>query len=350
MAFLYPYWQTDVLAYLLFGYALFLIVYFFMPLTKYKLVLYFALHIILSLILWIASVDSFSSLLPLFLFILLEAVFQLRVKAFRMFVLATSLIILAFVYYWQLFSVTWLFILMLYFFLSIVVNHSFYDIRQSRELYSHLLDEYRQLKRRTLENEKTARLEERTRIAREIHDSVGHKLTALLMQIEIVMESKDISVVNSLKSLAKESLEETREAVKTLQSEEVEGISSVIELIRKLESENHVSVVLTTKQGVLSVKLSARQSIVLYRVIQESLTNAMKHSHSRKIDVLLGRTAIGDIEVTVKNMLVEKVPFQFGFGLTNMKGRVEEIEGTLRVYQTEQAFIVNATFPIKERG
>lgn len=54
-----------------------------------------------------------------------------------------------------------------------------------------LLSEYRNLKRRIVSEEEVARQEERTQIARDIHDSVGHKLTALLMQLEVFRMQAD---------------------------------------------------------------------------------------------------------------------------------------------------------------
>ncbi|NEU36686.1 sensor histidine kinase, partial [bacterium LRH843] len=75
---------------------------------------------------------------------------------------------------------------------------------------------YRSLKRMSLEADKAARNEERTRIARDIHDSVGHKLTALLLNIQVLKMSQELENVqlDQLKRLAEESLAETRHAVK----------------------------------------------------------------------------------------------------------------------------------------
>ena len=55
-------------------------------------------------------------------------------------------------------------------------------------MYVGLAGEYRRLKRRAYEGEQIARIEERNRIARDMHDSVGHHLTALLIQIEVLRQ------------------------------------------------------------------------------------------------------------------------------------------------------------------
>lgn len=214
-------------------------------------------------------------------------------------------------------------------------------------LYNEMILEYRQLKRKAFENEEMVRLEERTRISREIHDSVGHTLTAVLMQLEMLsMESSDTRI-DTIKKDVRNSLEEIRLAVRTLKQDEAVGVSSVLQLIRKLEVESHISIHLTTKHGVLSTKLSNEQSIVLYRSLQEALTNAMRYGASREIFVVFGRNAVGDFHLVVKNRIKGARVFNHGFGLENMKKRLEEIGGTMNAYQTEEQFIVDATFPVK---
>ena len=234
---------------------------------------------------------------------------------------------------------------MLFYFLVILINRMSNERPEQKELYEELLAEYRKLKRMNLKAESDARLQERTMIARDIHDSVGHRLTALIMKLEILSIQHSNSDYDELKSMAKESLEEIRKSVKTLQTEENEGIATVVHLIRKLESESHIFVQFTIKQGILSVPLSNKKSVVLYRVVQEALTNAMRHSGAREVHVTLGKSAIGHISVEISNTVFEPKPFTYGFGLASMKNRIEEIKGTLEVYQTENQFVVLGTIP-----
>ena len=145
------------------------------------------------------------------------------------------------------------------------------DRREQKELYEELLSEYRKLMRMNLAVENNARLQERNNIARDIHDSVGHRLTAIIMKLEILSIQNSNSNYDELKSMAKESLEEIRKSVKTMQTEENEGIAAVVHLIRKLESESHIFVQFTMKQGILSVPLTNEKSVVLYRVIEEGI-------------------------------------------------------------------------------
>jgi signal transduction histidine kinase len=236
----------------------------------------------------------------------------------------------------------------MFFFVTMKFNEVSADMKEQRLLYDQLLGEYRKMKRVLYVTERNSRAEERTRIARDIHDSVGHNLTALLMKIEMLSIQHGDHHFKDLKDLASDSLEETREAVKALKEGEVEGIQSVIQLIRKLESESGILVELTTQQGVLSTRLSNKQSIAVYRSIQEGITNAMKHSSIREVKVILGKTALGYLHFKITNKIEGSRPFPMGFGLTNMKERVEELDGKLEIHQTDKEFVLSGSFPVEE--
>ncbi|MBB5325054.1 signal transduction histidine kinase [Anoxybacillus tepidamans] len=323
-------------------------VYFFLSITKHPFFLFILIDFLILLEEWLSPLPKNMYVLLLFLYLYVEAIFQLSIKKFRLFTAVTFLFSAIVTLLFQNKEVEWLIAFAIFSAISIVLNEYVYEREEQQEMYERLLGEYRRLKRLNYETERSARLEERTRIARDIHDSVGHKLTALLMQLEMLSICEPKDEYEQLKMLVRDSLEETRQAVKALQTEEIEGISSVLQLIRKLESESHIMVHFTTKQGVLTVKLSNEQNIALYRVIQEALTNAMRHAQSREIFVTLGKSAIGDLEFSIKNRIAEPKPFQFGFGLTNIQKRVKGAGGTVHIFQTDCEFIVQGTIPVKE--
>ncbi len=322
--------------------------FFILPVTKksFQVGLYF-IQFCLSQSLYIYLTENPFSLLFL-LFFMMEAALTIEQKGFQhlllLFIpvhLITTVLFFEKEYHWLAFFP------FLYFAIY-KINLFQSERREQFALYEGLLGEYRQLKRFVHESEQAARLEERTKIARDIHDSVGHKLTALLMSIEILSKKWGEEPYKELKNLAKESLEETRYAVRALKTSEYEGISAILQLIKKLEVESHLTVRLTTKDGALSVKLTNDQSVVLYRAIQEGLTNAMRHAHSKEVQLELGRTAAGDFEFIIKNRIHAPKPFQEGFGLKNMRKRLDEIKGTCSIYQTEKEFIVRGHFPLTE--
>lgn len=127
-----------------------------------------------------------------------------------------------------------------------------------------LLSEYRNMKRRLITDEQHARQEERAQVGRDIHDSVGHKLTALLMQLEMHRMQADretAEVLKGLKALAKESLEENKNAVRSMKQQETSGLPAIIGLLRRLESESFMRVTLMARHGALTVPLNNIQSM-----------------------------------------------------------------------------------------
>ncbi|WP_053073895.1 sensor histidine kinase [Bacillus sp. LL01] len=232
-----------------------------------------------------------------------------------------------------------------------LTHRYFHDNEKFDREWKSLLVEYRALKRQVLENEEIARVEERNRIARDIHDSVGHQLTALMMQLAVAEqaagEEKVASILKQSKQLARESLDGMRKAVKALQGEEEQGISSVIHLIRKLEAESQMRVQLTTKTGVLSQPLTNEQNIAVYRFVQEGLTNAMRHGSSKDIAITLEIIGGHSFQVKVENKMEFSQSIEEGFGLQNMRKRMEGLNGRMEREVIEDYFTVKGIFPLK---
>ncbi|QKY70857.1 sensor histidine kinase [Lentibacillus sp. CBA3610] len=326
------------------SFAIALAFYFFLSVRKALLILYSMLSIIICTHSYLLT-DNISLSLLLLLFITTEAAISLSKKHLP-FYLAINIVLslsLTLLNNGRLLEI--IIISILFSFLILKINRMADDRREQREIYDQMLGEYRKLKRMNLTAGQNARLEERTKIARDIHDSVGHRLTALIMKLEMLAIETKNPEFNTLKQMANESLEETRQAVKALKTDENEGIATVVHLIRKLEAESHLLVQFTIRQGLLSVPLSNEKSISLYRVIQEALTNAMRHAQSREVHVTLEKSATEAISFEITNTIHHATPLVYGFGLTNMKKRVEEVDGRLEVYQTDETFVVKGSMP-----
>ncbi|QNK55717.1 sensor histidine kinase [Paenibacillus sp. PAMC21692] len=216
-----------------------------------------------------------------------------------------------------------------------------------------LLSEYRMMKRRLATSEEEARQDERTQVAREIHDSVGHKLTALMMQIEmhrLSAEAESKEMLAELKVLAKESLEETRSAVKTLNEEEGGGLAAILRLLRKLEAESLMRIEFTVKDGALTAPLVPAQSIAIYRALQEALTNAMRHGAGREAKISFEAPGGGSVfRFEVTNPVKQGGAFFEGFGLRGMRERIKETGGQLEVSSFAEVFIVRGTYSLVDR-
>lgn len=216
-----------------------------------------------------------------------------------------------------------------------------------------LLSEYRMMKRRLASSEEETRQDERAQVAREIHDSVGHKLTALMMQMEmhrLSADSESKEMLAGLKALAKESLEETRSAVKTLKEEESGGLSAIVRLLRKLEAESFMRIAFTVKDGALTAPLAPAQSIAIYRALQEALTNAMRHGSGREARISFEAPGGGSVfRFEVSNPVKQGGAFFEGFGLRGMRERIETTGGRLEVSSYTDEFIVRGTYTLVDR-
>lgn len=213
-----------------------------------------------------------------------------------------------------------------------------------------IFSEFRDLKRRAVSEEELARQEERVLIAHEIHDSVGHKLTALIMQLEMFRlqaSEQEQERVESLKELANESLNETRRAVKSLKANDTGGLPGILRLIRGLELENMMHIHFSVKYGAFSAPLTGEQSFVIYRSVQEALTNIMKHSDAKEAEITFEAPGGSIFRFEIRNPATGTDGYQEGFGLSQMRERLEKHNGGLKVYQTEGNFIVNGFIKIR---
>ena len=336
--------------------AIFFLIYFSLPLIRQRKgifqISFFLLNIITFLNFWSHSFHGF--LFLILVIIALEAIDYLQglslfLHLFLQYIIVISPHIIAGDF--KLLAFVNLLIL-----LDLFLVYTWQRINRSHILlestHDRLQNDYRNLKRQVAINEQNLRQQERNQIAHEIHDSVGHRLTALLMQLEVArLETTDessLEKINHLKSLAQISLSDTREAVKALKSEETMGLSAVIQLLRKLEAESHLQISFNIKAGALSFPLSNKQSVVLYRAVQEALTNMMRHSEAREAVVEFNVLGGSFFRFQISNPLKKGVKIVEGFGLTAIRERVEQLDGTLNISQIEGKFTLIGTIPMEK--
>ncbi|WP_080847748.1 sensor histidine kinase [Cytobacillus gottheilii] len=226
-------------------------------------------------------------------------------------------------------------------------------VSEVQERNDALQHEYRRMKRLLVTEEEQTRKDERMQIGHEIHDSVGHKLTALVMQFEVFRlsaEEKDKEKIAALKELAQQSLEETRRAVRSFKDREVGGLQGVIRLIRKLELESFMKINFIVKHGAFAAPLTGEQSFAIYRAVQEGLTNIMKHAHTKDAQVLFESPGGSIFRFEVSNATAEKVYFEEGYGLKAMRDRLEKVGGILEVVNNEREFMIRGVIRLTDRS
>ncbi|WP_147804516.1 sensor histidine kinase [Alkalicoccus halolimnae] len=222
-----------------------------------------------------------------------------------------------------------------------------------QEKTAEALRQYRQMKRQLFDQDTEVRQEERVRIARDIHDAVGHQLTSLVMQLEMMERSTadaDLEKpIREAKQSARSALNDTREAVRQFRSEELPGgMNAVLYLLRKLERESHMTVHLETREGILSAPLTNEQNVLIYRFIQEGMTNAMRHARTREVWIMLSLLAGREVHMKMENRLHERTAETEGSGLLGLRERFQALEGSFRSEAGTAAFIIEGKFPLKK--
>jgi signal transduction histidine kinase len=203
--------------------------------------------------------------------------------------------------------------------------------RQSRDRLSLAND---RLRRYALLIENQATLQERNRIAREIHDSVGHALTAQSIQLENVAVwlrenvSRAEEHLQKARGLGKEALQNVRQSVATMRQPPLQG-QSFNDAIEKLVNEFERT---TGIQAVMQIQvaqgLPTDIAIALYRIVQEAMTNIAKHSRATQVNLKLSETP-QELELIVEDNGQGFDPTQntTGFGLQSMRERTEALGG-----------------------
>ncbi|MFB2971113.1 sensor histidine kinase [Aerosakkonema sp. BLCC-F183] len=203
--------------------------------------------------------------------------------------------------------------------------------RQSREK---LLIANDRLREYALRIEDRATLQERNRIAREIHDSLGHALTAQSIQLENALlflpadAEKTASFLREAKQLGSRALQEVRRSISTLRSDPLQG-QSLANAIAKAVTEFRQSTGIVPSCTIeLSQPIPTDISTALYRIIQESLTNIYKHSGATQvtIDLRENREAIR-LQIEDNGRGFNPEGNTTGFGLQGMRERTAALGG-----------------------
>jgi signal transduction histidine kinase len=203
--------------------------------------------------------------------------------------------------------------------------------------------------------------EERNRVAREIHDSLGHHLTAVAIQLEKAEAFRELDPVASSRALsdarwsAGRALTEVRESVSALREARPFSLSrSLTDLVRHLGDDR-----LTVSLDLLGDELTHGSAALaaLYRAAQEALTNARRHGRATRVRVTV-EYGEGEVRLTVTDngagFTVASADPGSGSGLRGMRERVEALGGLVEVRDRSAdgptGVIVTVTVPRARRA
>jgi len=222
--------------------------------------------------------------------------------------------------------------------------------REKKEvLYKELVEAHRKLKEFNNEVNRLTVVDERNRIAREIHDSLGHNMTALIMQLQMACflikedNEKAQSLLSDSVKTAKDSLSEIRVVVETLRGSDASILAreNIRNLIDDFSQKTGADIQLE-----ITGNLDSQHSNInadLYRIIQECLTNAVRHGKASVIWVNIDYSDDA-INFIVKDNGTGEKTIEEGYGLKGIRERVKAFNGKLEYEATEGFCIKGSLF------
>lgn len=209
-----------------------------------------------------------------------------------------------------------------------------------------------QLKEYAAESERMAETRERNRLAREIHDTLGHALTGITAGADACIQMMDISPDMARKQMeliaktARAGMNEVRRSVSALRPDALERFrlsEALAKLCSEMQQTSHAEIRLNMQLA--DMRLSQDEEDAVYRIVQESVTNAIRHGHASQIDVDL-TCQERRMLIVVQDNGIGCAKIEQGFGLRHMRERLRLLGGSLRVNGTN-GFRIEASIPLR---
>jgi signal transduction histidine kinase len=210
-----------------------------------------------------------------------------------------------------------------------------------------------QLNRMAQDRQESALVEERNRMAREIHDTLGHYLTVIHVQLEAARAvigsdaERGMLAVTRAQALAKDGLTAVRQSVRALREEgSVDGIAEQIASLVDSVQDERFSVTLTISGTPRPV--SAAVALALHRTTLEALTNVRKHADARNVGIELAFRDDGLVQLRVHDdgKGAARGTVGTGFGLKGIRERAEQLNGSATYRMApDEGFTVDVELP-----
>ncbi len=241
------------------------------------------------------------------------------------------------------------------FYLVLLVKSTHEEKERIRLLNERLEEANQRLRAYAIEVAQMAETRERNRLAREIHDTLGHALTgiaagldACIMMLEVAPEATK-QQLNKIRDTARKGITDVRRSVKKLRPDVLERLpfqEALLEMTKDYSESSGMEITFDIFSWPNNLRQD--QEDVIYRVLQESITNAKRHGHATKVKITIGGNENYLLIVIADNGLgCEEV--KHGFGLKHMRERLELLHGTIH-YWSDEGFIVEAMIPLNREA
>lgn len=206
---------------------------------------------------------------------------------------------------------------------------------------------------KTVEN--MSKTQERNRLAKEIHDTLGHTLTNIISGLDASLIIIDESIDDTkeqltlLRDIASHCIIDIRRSVKALRPDVLEKASTKVaidNMLNKINTPGKVRIININKLEEKSYDNDEEEAI--YRTVQESITNAIRHGGASIITVSL-REENNTVHILIHDNGDGCKNIKEGFGIFHMKERISMLNGKIE-YSGNNGFTVNAYIPLRKRN
>lgn len=242
-------------------------------------------------------------------------------------------------------------------FITSLISYIIYSITEKHKLE----EEFRMVSRVNGElndyiaiTEKVAVDRERKRISREIHDTLGHALTGISAGIDAVKvlieidSNKAKSQLNIVSDVVREGIVDVRRSLNKLRPDALEGRTledALNKIIREFEGVSNIKIKLNYNWT--TADLSVAVEDIIFRIIQESVTNSLRHGHAS--EVIIDMVEDADYMMFIKDNGIGAEEIVYGYGLMQMQERLAIIGGEI-TFNTKNGFETVIRIPKKIRG
>ena len=235
-------------------------------------------------------------------------------------------------------------------YLVLLVQNKHQEKERIASLNRQLGEANERLRAYAIEAERMAETRERNRLAREIHDTLGHALTGIAAGLDACIVLVDAAPEAAKKQLAKvreaarRGIVDVRRSVEKLRPDDLEKLP-MRHALAKMVAEFSESSGMKTRIVAMGWPdhLREDEAEVIYRVVQEGITNANQHGLATEAVITIG-TEPGRIFIIIADNGHGCEDVEPGFGLRHMRERLDLLHGRLR-YWTDKGFTLEATIP-----
>lgn len=209
-----------------------------------------------------------------------------------------------------------------------------------------------QLEKYARESEKAAEARERNRLAREIHDTLGHSFVGIITGIEACTALMDVAPeatkeqLKAIVEVARQGMVDVRRSVKALRPDVLEKLNlekALAQMIEEIRTATNAEISYQCTTGLNC--FNKDEEDVIYRIVQESITNSIRHGRAQQIKIAIDRE-YDMLRIYIEDNGIGCVDIQKGFGLHHMQERLELLRGSLK-YSGENGFVIEAHIPIR---